>query len=158
MNRILRLVTTFAVIIITLVIVRDYGFTELLTYTGLIWLVINLLTEIVLSIVLKKKYDKRDKYASFVEGELFECRDELANDREVALKQAKEIDNYNKMFEQQKKKDLLRISLGDTVTPVNYQKTSKVYAMKYEDVTWYQLRKGGKWYTRNEIRKVEKTN
>jgi hypothetical protein len=157
MNRILRLVTTFAVTIITLTIVRDYGFIELLQYTSIIWLVINFITETVIAIVLKIKYEDRLKYIVRVDDKAMTYELEVREQEEVISNQVIEIDNLHKRMKILEQHDNARINIGDMVTSLTRLKPSPVCEIKLIDnVVHYRLSPKGKPYKREEIRKVDK--
>lgn len=122
----------------------------------------------------KEKADREEntRYTQYIEQGVEEYKTlsqdleaKLTNEIGINTSQAKELDNYNKMFEQLKR----QINLGDTVTTTNYHKPRKVTAMKLIEegkdgrgraITkiQYQLGTTKKWYSKEQLRKVADTN
>ena len=166
MKRILVFILSLAIATLTIQ-VSGYNLNVVADYQGLTYgLLFNALLWLIVSIVLQRKYNERTKYKLFLEESLTQCKADLESVELVAENQAKEIDNYDKMFKQQKKKHLATINLGDKVTPTNRMQVSKVQQIRLHatdkdgngrDIIskQYRLSATGKWYSFEQLRKVE---
>jgi hypothetical protein len=171
MNRLIRLLVTLAIVATVLLLTQNQteqfmvqlNITSIYTLILVIYVLINLLIEIVLCVALKKKLDNT-QYLLSSRDELFVEKNEyikklnknILNCEDVMSNQVEEISNLNKRIRILTQHDNTTIKLGDLVTSTAYHKPTKLYAMKLSDNgILYQLTKGGKFKARNEIKKVE---
>lgn len=174
MKRLVYYTVTLITLFTYFALTQDYDTSELLLFTALFTLLAWYLLELVLVIVLSKKYADRTKYKIFLEDSLTQCKADLLKEQQAHLDtqtalEAEELLHYEtkQRLDIVLKQDSATIKLGDEVTPVSRFRKCKVYATRLgiegKDgngrnilVKEYQLAKGGKWFKVNEIRKVEK--